>query len=85
MNIENKLAWRLLNLSVAWTAAMLNKGTQQGGVVDGALASCQYSMIHPIAIDVAFLAILMVRWKGWIQAFLFSSGARMKAMNSLSV
>ena len=30
MNIENELAWRLLDFSFAWTATTLNKGTQQG-------------------------------------------------------
>ena len=39
MNIDNGLAWRLLDFSLAWTAATLDKETQQGGVVDSALAS----------------------------------------------
>ena len=52
------------DFSIAWTAATLNKGTRQEGVVDSALASGPWGAIHPISIDVAFLVILMEKWKG---------------------
>ena len=64
-NIENILDLSVLDFSLAWTAAKLCQcyGTQQGGVVDGALACSQRMAIHPIAVYITFSAILMAMWK----------------------
>ena len=55
----------IICLRFAWTATALNKGTQQGWVVDRSLTRSPWMLIHPIAKVVAFLAIMMARWIWW--------------------
>ena len=75
MNRVNRLAWRLLDFSFPRAAATLSKGTQRGGVVDGALASrLAGSAVSPIAVDAAVLAILTARREGCDSGFLVQVG-----------
>ena len=63
-NVENELARSLLNFCFAGTATALYKGIQERDILPVTLVGTPTVAVHPVAVNIASLAIVVTLQKG---------------------